>query len=42
MDDLLQVSIGELIVINQCAVRSSASCHLHDMLSDCLCCFEVA
>ena len=38
MDDLLQVSIGELVVISQGAVRSNARCHLHDLLSVLLCC----
>ena len=38
MDDLLQASIGELVVINPHAVHSSAHHHLHDLLSVLLCC----
>ena len=29
MDEPLQVSIGELVIINLHAIRSNACCHLH-------------
>ena len=38
MIDLLQMSIGELVVINKGVVRSSAICYIHDLLSVLLCC----
>ena len=39
MYELLEVSIGELVIINHSAVHSSASHHQQDLLSVLLCCY---